>query len=563
MKNFRKIFAIGIPMLLILGACEKEVVKLTPETDLPVNSNFTGSSKSASTTFAKDLMAEQKMHVGEVQVWNDEGSLYVKYVINKEGWCLTETHLHVAMSPEEVPQKRGNAIPGHFDYKKEHKCVTEYTYTVELADEWGCDDVIIAAHAVVEDQNSCRVLLATENNHPTRDDQEELEARIWSIAVTGYSEMISDMPAPVRGLDTDNFNGNAYDAENGWFYFTDFGKYGGSYNQGPSPLYYNDLEGRQIYAGELSGGAAGGTFYNGKYYYIGTRTDDLYEVTLNEDGTVASENKRADIFGDSGKKLAFGDIDIRREDDVDVVYGSATELPGGVVFFRMELGDVSTYEVIKGGALYGAGGTQISFGSDGILYGVNAREPYELFSINPEDGATSKIADLPVPFSDLASGPVCELQDETAWGYGDRFTERGNWAMYFTYPINCCQEAIYLSDGKGTDKGHTTLHTVTLNADNTATVTQIFDFSTVSGDDNFTVDHFDLVNHIGTSPDGSIVYVIDEEEGYLGEYDVSSGAFTETGQVQNYPGGIVQVAVSPEGVIYVISKDTDLLYTLD
>jgi len=90
--------------------------------------------------------------VGDVNVWNDGDNLYVKYVVDASGWCLTETHLHVATSMEAIPQKNGNPPPGQFDYKTEHACVTEYTYVIELDEEWvPCQtDLFIAAHAVVQ-----------------------------------------------------------------------------------------------------------------------------------------------------------------------------------------------------------------------------------------------------------------------------------------------------------------------------------------------------------------------------------------------------------------------------
>lgn len=439
MNNLKKISLIGMLMLFLVGACE-----LLPEVEKSDSSPLKSENSGILTV---DLMAGQNIDVGEVQVWNDDQNLYVKYIVDAEGWCLTETHLHVAMSMEEIPQKNGNPIPGQFEYKGEHECELEVTYTIDLSEKvWECgDELYIAAHAVVQDETTCAdavVLLATENNHPA-DGATEMEARIYSITVLGNTTMLSNIPAPIRGdftsKITDNFNGNAYDSENNRFYFTEFGIYGGPYNEGPSPLYFNDLEGNQILAGQLTGGTAGATIYNGKYYYIGTRTDDFYEVTFHEDGTVDTETKLADIFLNSNtpsKVLAFGDIDIRNEEGVDVVYGSATELPGGVVFFRMELNDVSTYTVIKSGDLYGAGGTQIAFGSDGVLYGVNARNPFELFSIDPSNGNTTFIDDMPVPFSDLASGPVCVPDEETAWGAGVDFPGN-NWATYFTYTITC------------------------------------------------------------------------------------------------------------------------------
>ncbi|HIH97277.1 MAG TPA: hypothetical protein HA348_07395 [Thermoplasmata archaeon] len=101
------------------------------------------------------LYAGQHIDVGTVEVWNDTDNLYVKYVVN-DPWRLTETHLHIFFDDMyyiDIPQKNGNPIPGKFDYKGEHDCVTEYTYTIplNLVPE---DELFIAAHAVVADTSS-------------------------------------------------------------------------------------------------------------------------------------------------------------------------------------------------------------------------------------------------------------------------------------------------------------------------------------------------------------------------------------------------------------------------
>ncbi len=105
-----------------------------------------------------NLVAGQDTNVGGVIVEYDkeEGCLYVTYDVTGGTWYLTETHLQVATSLEGIPQtKKGNPIPGQFDYKMEHEPsaqVQEYTITVQLGDvgaEPG-DTLYIAAHAVVE-----------------------------------------------------------------------------------------------------------------------------------------------------------------------------------------------------------------------------------------------------------------------------------------------------------------------------------------------------------------------------------------------------------------------------
>jgi len=96
------------------------------------------------------LFAGQHIDVGIIKVWNDSDNLYVKYVVDGP-WCLTETHLHIGAQLNDIPQtKKGNPIPGKFDYKGEHDpCVPDYTYTIKMSLIPG-DELFIATHAVVK-----------------------------------------------------------------------------------------------------------------------------------------------------------------------------------------------------------------------------------------------------------------------------------------------------------------------------------------------------------------------------------------------------------------------------
>lgn len=109
--------------------------------------------KSESVPQGIPLIAGQNIEVGTVNVWNDGENLYVTYVIDAPGWYLTETHLHVACSEEEIPQnKKGNPIPGHFDCSSEHEIVdyvTEYPLDPIPLNSIDCCNLFIAAHAVV------------------------------------------------------------------------------------------------------------------------------------------------------------------------------------------------------------------------------------------------------------------------------------------------------------------------------------------------------------------------------------------------------------------------------
>lgn len=103
--------------------------------------------------FIADLIAGQNIDVGEVEVWNDGVNLHVTYVT--DGWVLTETHLAVATSLDDIPQTgSGNPKVGKFPYSDPHGPVPEWTYHIALDTidpDWEVGDTLyIAAHAVVE-----------------------------------------------------------------------------------------------------------------------------------------------------------------------------------------------------------------------------------------------------------------------------------------------------------------------------------------------------------------------------------------------------------------------------
>ena len=98
------------------------------------------------------LYAGQNIEVGYIDVTNDGDNLYVDYVITVDGWCITETHLHVGEALSDFPRTPGrvqNPIPGRFAYAGSHDCVDSYLYTIPGEWEAG-DELLVAAHAVVE-----------------------------------------------------------------------------------------------------------------------------------------------------------------------------------------------------------------------------------------------------------------------------------------------------------------------------------------------------------------------------------------------------------------------------
>jgi hypothetical protein len=98
------------------------------------------------------LYAGQHTDAGVVTVANDEDNLYVTYETT-DGWLLSETHLAVATSLDDIPRtKNGNPKVGNFPYKTEHDpAVNEFTYTLNL-DELGYEagtELYVATHAAL------------------------------------------------------------------------------------------------------------------------------------------------------------------------------------------------------------------------------------------------------------------------------------------------------------------------------------------------------------------------------------------------------------------------------
>jgi hypothetical protein len=104
----------------------------------------------------QDEVAED---VGNVTVWNNETNLHVVYTTTG-GWCISETHLFVGDSLENMPQtKNGQPKLGQFPYTMDHDpCTTFYEYIIPLSElgitdfEEECDPTqfVIVPHAVVQ-----------------------------------------------------------------------------------------------------------------------------------------------------------------------------------------------------------------------------------------------------------------------------------------------------------------------------------------------------------------------------------------------------------------------------
>ncbi len=133
----------------------------------------------AGTVMGADIIAGNPKNganvVGEVTVSQINGFLVVKYTITGDV-VLTETHLHIATLPDNIPQNNGNPNPGGFQYSDPHGPVTEWTYTIPLQADpvyhpksgklldpghyWTSSTTLyIAAHGVVKYSDDCDELV--------------------------------------------------------------------------------------------------------------------------------------------------------------------------------------------------------------------------------------------------------------------------------------------------------------------------------------------------------------------------------------------------------------------
>ena len=101
--------------------------------------------------FKTDLITDHGTEVfdmGDVLVWNDEESLFVKYMVTDPGTCLTSTALHIGTSFGDIPtEEDGYPLLTEFDYQTAHDpCVTEYLYTIPSDWDPGTE-LYVAAYA--------------------------------------------------------------------------------------------------------------------------------------------------------------------------------------------------------------------------------------------------------------------------------------------------------------------------------------------------------------------------------------------------------------------------------
>lgn len=113
-----------------------------------------------------------------------------------------------------------------------------------------------------------------------------------------------------------------------------------------------------------------------------------------------------------------------------------------------------------------------------------------------------------------------------------------------------------------------TIYLVDTGTQSTATKLFTVDLDTTPGEAILTLvetfgSPFNKVDAIAASPDGETVVLIDRDTNHLGEYDVSTGTFTDRGVISGLPNVTVLAAYGLNGKLYVASNSTNKLYTVD
>jgi hypothetical protein len=353
-----------------------------------------------------DLIAGQHYNVGTVTV-TDDGIVTYQTI---PGCVLTETHLHVAPSEDEIPQTRkGNPIPGRFDYNDHHNPpVTLFSYATG---GW-CDEAVIAAHAVVSciaSSSTSTMTVVSDTSVCVRDGSESCPASCSPNAVVAWQ--------PVDPTNTlwDDLTGNFFKAAGAdWIWES---------NRVNNPISGDIVEFEKCF--NIPGIPLSGT--------LDITCDNGYEAELNNQGVGSAQ-----LVGDWRTSLLT-------EPCLDPSTPGVTRQGWQTketfdVYTKLQEGPNSLHVTgVNEAMMDTAAQATAGLGSCNDYYDYNG-SPWE-----PDD-----FADYPNFSGDVDANPAgcafvldityatdTETLEETAWAAGDRFNPRRSWATYFTSEISC------------------------------------------------------------------------------------------------------------------------------
>lgn len=454
MKNFGRTTAAALAAIMMAACSDSGVVQPEMDVEVDVLGMATIIPTEESTV---DLVAGQNEVIGYVEVLGND-PFQVRYVITDPDWCIVETHVGVAdeLGDEGIPvNKKGNPKIGQFPYGEEDiGCLSEWT-SEEIplpADTNGDGQYLIAAHAVVQMCETVVIGDGTDFLFGIHDGQLNGDGDLYKVdPTTGEATLVYDY-AEDPSSDIFSPNGLAFSEELKRLYFSVDPD--GDDDTGPTEIWYFATDGSMtdpLKAGEVSEFPVyNASWYQGEYYYIPNRTDELFKASFDATGTsvTGSTSVCTDVVMGAGTSLAFGDIAIDAE--TGVLYGWARNTSSNdYFFFSIDVDDCSGKTQTNVTDVHGTSfNLQLALGSDGTLWGhqslsANGPNQGQWYEVDKTTGALTNQFVTSLSFTDVSFGPagtteerICTGEEETAWADGQdglRFTEQGSWATYFIF----------------------------------------------------------------------------------------------------------------------------------
>lgn len=387
----------------------------------------------AADTVEVDLLAGQTTPVGTLTIDPDDGELLVTYDTSATDWHLVETHLAVGDTVGDLPTNRpGNPKIGHFPYtgQPDPAPADVAQYTVDVNGMSG--DVSVAAHAVVADTTDLAdgeesMYLSSSRPRGAAGGDEAPYTELYEIELddaTGEANLtfLAQLDAPFEQIDAlaatpDGASLYVYDKDSGHL---------GRYDLASDAL---------VDVGQVAndpGDVVLATFDpEGTLYVASQRTNSLYTV----DVTTPS----ASLVGDTGINLGGADM--------------AFDAAGTLYLFSNETNGLYTVDLADGAATFVCDSppnlTGIAFREGGLTDVVGSVSGFPggmagEFVVFDRD--TCAVVDtypmlvdgepLIYESGDMTTGMLGDPREETAWGDGARFVERGNWATYVSYELD-------------------------------------------------------------------------------------------------------------------------------
>lgn len=383
----------GITNITAPSTSQDEIVYLTKEGTLADPISF-------------PLYAGQHDLVGEVLVWDENEELCVKYRlfdgtgddpedVVADGWGITETHLAVGHEEGDIPQtKKGNPIPGEFLYgDDELEGVDSWQEECIPFDELGKEEpgdldpiecgntLVIAAHAVVEREVCVEIAPAGVDYYISDENTDVLDGGILDKSTYPHSA--------VEAYDPANWDGSI---SHEW------------HNLGGIPMWIwesnpvvNPVAGDKV----------------------------VFERKFNIPG-IPNDEGSLWIACDNGFAV-----------ELNGVFLESYNLPQ-----YPTLGDFTEAYVLSSGWQTAQ---WIPFNSEDLIQGENT---LRIIAVNEQmDGGTVNSNPGGLKFTFCAHWDdyyECTTESETAWGAVEqgeiRFVDKGNWATYFEYTTNECEE---------------------------------------------------------------------------------------------------------------------------